>query len=223
MRIDISKLTLQIEESILATVLVCGWNLRAWTFLESVKGRHNIHLLCKNNKTVSFLRVARDVFEHGSIDLAILSFTVPHMFPEADFQSTPGYVSSYMTREQSGQVLSYRPTSRQGDDIVIWSLLANDDSRDSAEGLWRRRVRDDIDLIETGFLMSSAPRLRTKGLSWAPSSPFFKPIGESSSTQISSFRAVESSQSIPGRITERGLWAYWHVFEFDTLNISLPP
>lgn len=220
MRIDISNLTLKIKESILATVLVCDWNLRAWTFLESVRGRHNIHLLCKNNRTISFLRVVRDVFEHGSIDLAILSFTVPHMLPGRVLVSKQG-TSAFMTKEESGQVLSYRPASRKGDDIVIWSLLANDDSSDSPEKLWQKKGDKYVEnFVHTGFLMSSAPRLRTKGLSWAPSTPYFKPLYDSSSTQVTSFRALSSGDTWPGIITEKGLLAAWHVYEFDTLNIS---
>lgn len=219
MGIDISNLTLEVEEMILATVLVCDWNLRAWTFLESVRGRHNIHLLCKDNRVIPFLRVVRDVFDRGSIDLAILSFTVPHMFPEpaSGDEQGAGDKLLYMSREESGQVLSYRPAIRKGDDVIIWSLLANDDGCDSPEKLWQSRVRENS--VQTGFLMSSAPRLRTKGLSWAPSTPYFVPLREHSSAQVSSFRAFLSSDTWPGEITDKGLLAAWHVYEFDTMDI----
>lgn len=222
MGIDISNLTLEIEETILATVLVCDWNLRAWTFLESVRGRHNIHLLCKDNRVVPFIRVVRDILDHGSIDLAILSFTVPHMFPEAvsENEQKAGDMLLYMTREESGQVLSYRPASRKGDDVIIWSLLADDEGCDSPEKLWQSRARKhDGDLVFTGFLMSSAPRLQNKGLSWAPSTPYFKPLREISSTQVSSFRAFHSPETWPGVMTDKGLRAAWHVYEFDKLDI----
>lgn len=222
MGIDISNLTLELEETILATVLVCDWNLRAWTFLESVRGRHNIHLLCKDNRVMPFLRVVQDIFDRGSIDLAILSFTVPHMFPEpvSGDKQEAGDKFSYMTREESGQVLSYRPASRKGDDVIIWSLLANDDGCDSPEKLWQPRARKyDENFIHTGFLMSSAPRLETKGLSWAPSTPYFIPRREHSSAQVSSFRAFLSSDTWPGEITDKGLLAAWHVYEFDTMDI----
>ena len=171
MGIDILCLTLDFEETVMATVLVCDWNLRAWTFLESVRGRHNIHLLCKDNRVIPFLRVVRDVFDHGSIDLAILSFTVPHIFPKpvSGDKQEAGDKFLYMTREESGQALSYRPASRKGDDVMIWSLLANDDSCELPEKLWQSRARKyDGEFVHTGFLMSSAPRLQTEGLSWAP-------------------------------------------------------
>lgn len=32
-----------------AALFVCDWNVRAWTFLESMRGRRNVHILCKNN------------------------------------------------------------------------------------------------------------------------------------------------------------------------------
>lgn len=221
MSIDISNLTLEVEESILATVLVCDWNLRAWTFLESVKGREHIHLLCKNNRTIPFFQVVRDVFEHGSVDLAILSFTVPHMFPGRALGTNKQDLSPFMTREESGQVLSYRPASRKGDDIVIWSLLASDNGCDSPEELWGNKVRESNgEFVHTGFLMSSAPRLPTKGLSWAPSTPYFKPHHEDSSAQASSFRAFNGTETWPGLITDKGLVAAWHVYEFDVSNFS---
>ena len=220
MGIDIADLTITTEESILATVLVCDWNLRAWTFLESVKGRSNIHLLCKDNRTIPFVQIVRDIFEAGSIDLAILSFSVPHMFPPSKNESQVGF-TPYMTTEQSGQVLSYRPASRKGDDIVIWSLLSNEESCDSPEGLWRTKVRESIGyFVHTGFLMSSAPRLPMKGLSWAPSTPYFEPLREDKSRQVPSFRAFSSSDTWPGKVTDQGLLAAWHVYQFDTSNVT---
>ena len=216
--IDVSDLTLEIEESILATVLVCDWNLRAWTFLKSVRGRHNIHLLCRGNRTISFLRVVRDVLDHGSIDLAILSMAVPQMLPEV----SKVHESRFMTREEGGQNLSYRPASRKGDDVIIWSLLVNDDSYDSPEEFWRNkgpRYRFLENTVNTGFLMSSAPRLRTKGLSWAPTTPILKALHNSSSRQIAPFRAFNSTDTWYGSICDKGLLAHWHVYEFNVLNV----
>ena len=105
MQIDISNLTVEIEESLLATILVCDWNLRAWTFLESVRGQQNIHLLCKDNRSVAFFRVIRDVFERGSIDLAILSLTALHMFPGRVWN--PEHKFRSMGIEESGLFLRY--------------------------------------------------------------------------------------------------------------------
>ena len=218
MQIDISNLTVEIEESILATLLVCDWNLRAWTFLESVRGRHNIHLLCKDNRAVGFFRVVRDLFELGSIDLAILSLTALHLFPRRVCDAKQDTDDDYwsMRKEESGQVLSYRPASRKGDDVVIWNLLSHNDGCDLIEKFWRNNLGRNY--VMTGFLMSSAPRLRMKGLSWAPSTPYFKPLSENSSTQVSSFRAFGGGGTWPGLITDKGLLAAWHVYEFDVLD-----
>lgn len=212
MKTNISNLTLNTKESILATVLVCDWNLRAWTFLESVRGRHSIHLLCKNNKTVRFRDVVHDVLEYGSIDLAILSFTVPHMLPDSP------NLTGFWSREEVGQVLSYRPASRNGDDMVIWSLLANERACDSAEDFWHKVARISGDFVHTGFLMSTAPRLQTKGLSWAPCTPYFKPL--STAPGMSSFRAFLSNETWPGLIMDKGLVADWHVYESHASDIN---
>lgn len=218
MKIDISALTLAIEESILATVLVCDWNLRAWTFLESMRARHNIYLLCKDNKRISFFKVVSDVSNYGSIDLAILSLTVPHMLPEPMQGAPRGYrpdfdydLSKFMSSEKSGEILSYRPASRKGDDVIIWSLLVNNNKCELPEDFWRRNLGE---LIHTGFLMSSAPRVDARGLSWAPSTPYFKPLLDSTVAGVSSYRAFTGSETMPGVITEAGLVAGWLVFEF---------
>jgi hypothetical protein len=48
MQIDATRMTLQLQESILTAILVCDWNVRAWIFLEAMKGRKNIHFLCND-------------------------------------------------------------------------------------------------------------------------------------------------------------------------------
>ena len=226
MKIDISNLTLAIEESILATVIVCDWNLRAWTFLESIRGRHGIYLLCKDNRRISFIKVVSDVSKYGSIDLAILSLTVPHMLPEPKrivlrgFKpDTRDHSTKFMSSETSGETLSYRPASRKGDDIIIWSLLVDNDKCDLPEEFWRRNLGK---LIHTGFLMSSAPRVDARGLSWAPSTPYFKPPPDSPVNGISSFRAFGGGDTTPGVITEAGLVAGWLVFEFNNPKFGSP-
>lgn len=232
MRISISDLTLEIEESILATVLVCDWNLRAWTFPESIRGRHQIHLLCKDNKIISFRKVVQNIFRYGSLDLVIFGLTVSHMLPgsiqirslkgagplvyagiKLDNRDTP---PEYLIREEGGEILSYRPASRTGDDIVIWSLLVNEDKCDSPEEFWRSELGE---FIHTGFLMSSAPRLNIKSLSWAPSTPYFKPLADNPAAQLLSFRAFSGRETLPGKIIEKGLLADWLVYEFESRSI----
>ena len=53
---DASDVTVKCCEQILAMMLICDWNVRAWTFLESFKGRNNIFVLCKDNLIISVTR-----------------------------------------------------------------------------------------------------------------------------------------------------------------------
>jgi hypothetical protein len=46
MSVEINQMTLGLQESILAAILLCDWNVRAWTLLEALRGRKNIQILC---------------------------------------------------------------------------------------------------------------------------------------------------------------------------------
>lgn len=63
----------KVLESVISTLLICDWNVRAWTLLEAYRGNHALHLLCKNNETVLLRETWARVFLEGSIDLAVLS------------------------------------------------------------------------------------------------------------------------------------------------------
>ena len=231
MDVDISDLTVESEESILATVLVCDWNLRAWTFLESFRGRHQVYLLCKNQMTISFRELCLDVCHRGSIDLAIFTLTLGHMLPQGvdseELQEWSTYqvpklkgnlkasdVQTYIPRHIAGSYLSYRPASRKGDDVVIWGLLTSDIKFDSAEDFWLSRVFWS-DSVPTGFLMSSAPRANAKGLSWAPSTPYFKSTSQPLRPEDVALRAYSGVGTSPGFITDAGFISDWLVYEFD--------
>ena len=246
MNIDISNPSIQVKESILATTLVCDWNIRAWTFLESLRGRHQIHLLCKENRIISFRKVQMDVFRFGSIDLAILGLAVPHMLPQSgDIVTEDGVVrdgrlpSSFENRlepkvdntdivpeflrlEDAGSVLSYRPASRIGDNIVIWSLLTGEKKNDTPQQLWQENFADRAVLsgVMTGFLISSAPRLGTRGWSWAPSTPYFRSLTNSSLNQPT-FRAFAGKDTSWADITDKGLKGTWLTYEFEVETCSL--
>jgi len=167
MQIDATRMTLQLQEPTLVAILVCDWNVRAWTFLEAVKGRKNIHFLCKNDVIVNWRNLLRDVSEKGRIDLAILAQLAPRWLPS---QSSG---EDSISTENMGILLSYRPASRPGDDMVIWSLLTNlEKPIYSAIDIWKCQVGK---RVPTGFFMSSATRLRNKGFSWAPASPYAAP------------------------------------------------
>ncbi|KAA6411601.1 MAG: hypothetical protein FRX48_04881 [Lasallia pustulata] len=221
MQIDVTNLTLQLRESILACVLVCDWSVRAWTFLEAIRGRHQIYLLCKNDQVVPFKETLKIVLQEGSIDLAILAIAIPHLLPttkfslELEWQIFP-IRHGYLPIEAAGSLLSHRAASRPGDDIVIWSLLLREKIFYNAKDFWRGREGS---FLYTGFLMSSVSRLKVRGLRWAPSSPI---------TQLSSpdpvsgeahhYRAFDGIFTSLGTITKKGFLADWLLCDIDGLR-----
>jgi hypothetical protein len=61
---------IHLEDAILATLLVSDLDVRLWTFLEAMRGRDNVHILCQNNRILS----ARDLFRKFS-DMAGLALS----------------------------------------------------------------------------------------------------------------------------------------------------
>lgn len=84
MKVDINALTMELRESILSILLVCDWNVRAWTLLEAMRGRNNIHLLCKGNQVICFKKLLRSVHQEGRIDIATLFLTSQHLIPHLE-------------------------------------------------------------------------------------------------------------------------------------------
>lgn len=135
MSIDVTNIesqSVERQECILAAVLVCDWNVRAWTFLESIKGRQNVRILCKNDTTLSVREIINRVYAEGRIEMGILCHLLSNFLPRMGdgFEKTP--MEHYfrvgdISNEVSGTLLSHRPASRPGDDIVIWSLLLGGD------------------------------------------------------------------------------------------------
>ena len=239
MEIDTSgEDSVQLRETILITTITCDWNIRAWTFLEAFRARQSIHLLCKNNKTVSLRESVEIVHRNGSLDIAILLLTIPHLLPRVQYSegesiATPEkypeiwarkqmykpLYNGFLTVENSGKFLSHRPASRPGDDIVIWSLLLKETVYESAIDFWRSRQGD---IISTGFLVSTAPRVNIWRLGWAPSSPniFSNPSIESKTRSM----GFNDTSSEVGRITPDGLkadWLFYKVRKFKRLASKL--
>jgi hypothetical protein len=205
--IDATNMTLELQESILAAILVCDWNIRAWTFLEAMKGRRNIHFLCRNDVIVKWRSLLRDVSERGRIDLAILSQLAPQLLPS-------GNTSREVLRtENVGNLLSYRPASRPGDDVVIWSLLANTGKPIyRALDFWKSQIGK---TVLTGFLMSSATRLSEHCFSWAPASPYVAPRVDDAQSSQDFYRAFDGMGTEWASIEKSGLRASWWVYAFD--------
>ena len=165
---------MEVCETITGTLLVCDWNLRAWTFLEAFRGRENIYILCKENVTVPLKNTFDIVRRQGSIEIASLMLCRPHVLPSdakrlyRGRSSDDPFAKDFLSIGTAGTLLSFREASRPGDDIAIWSLLLNDKVYQNAKAFWKSRQGD---ILGTSFLVSSDPRLKKRGLGWAPSSP----------------------------------------------------
>ena len=212
-------------ETILVTILVCDWNLRAWTFLEAVRGRRNLYVLCKNQKAVSFREIVSIVHGQGSIDIALLLLTTPHLLPaNVDGSVYAGFMSGairepgpppvprgFLSIEAGGSLLSHREASRPGDDVVIWSLLLDDNVFNNAKAFWESK---EWHYMSKGFLFSSAPRLKTRGLRWAPSSPTTEILTDQLNGSRYRLLPMSGTDLGSGSITKDGFCSSWLMFEF---------
>ncbi|KAF8849854.1 hypothetical protein BDZ45DRAFT_603800 [Acephala macrosclerotiorum] len=230
MSIAINDLSFDLQESILAAVLLCDWNVRARTLLEALRGRNNIQILCADDEIISLKEILYGVQREGSIDLAILYLTSQHLLPgqpifpnrkvHKDWCRNETERNGILKVEEAAALMSLRHASRRGDEIVIWSLLHNDKDPSStlAQAFWNMRVGKHL---HTGFLMSSAPRgIKRKGLSWAPSRPALPPLtpteleGDKNFAR-ESYMPFDGNDTSLGTIAPWGLVASWlmHVFK----------
>ena len=214
MSIDASDLSIEVCELIVATMLVCDWNIRAWTFLEAFRGRESIYVLCKEGVMIPLRETIELVHSQGSIDIALLLLSVPHLLPpfvKKDFRpkSFSRSLNGFLMTEVAGSLLSHREASRPGDDIVIWSLLLDDAVHKNAKAFWKSRRA-----IGTSFLVSSAPRLKELGLGWAPSSPTAQLVQTTSNGPQTRLLAFDGSDSDVGLIVKDGFLAQWLMYDF---------
>lgn len=234
MEIDILNMTPPVCEVLLVTAIASDWNVRAWTFLEAFRARKSLHLLCRNNAVTSFKQIIEVVHRKGALDIGNLLPAMPHFLPSIDDRPLLGtlpqvrrdFEEGHMRIELSGSLLSHRAASRPGDDVVIWSLLMSEKTIFySAEMFWKSMQGDAFQSAEesgaifssaanirTGFLMSSTPRLKAKGLSWAPASPASHPSTE---LDKDTYNVYDGEESHKGLVTVDGLVADWLLFKFD--------
>lgn len=195
---------------VLSTLLICDWNVRAWTLLEAYRGNRSIHLLCQADETVSLLGLLKLVWATGSMDLAILVASSEHLVPFAEGEDCK-------TIEEAATMLSLRHASRAGDDVIIWSLLNSRTPTDDPLVFWRATKA-----VNTAFLLSTAPRLRDsdgrriRGFSWAPASPNARLqtrealIAPNRSQRYTIRHQVyDGNGSCVGAICDKGLTATW--------------
>lgn len=213
MTIDIAKPDIASMELILATILVCDWNVRAWTLLEALRARHNIHILCKNNRIIALKEVVNAVLDRGCIDIAAAFLSAQHLLPWRWFNRETNVTidkQGFVPLAVAADLLSHRHASRPGDEIVIWGLLMEDDVSATAEQFWRvqegRRV-------PTGFLVSDHPRIAgTKGLSWAPIRPNFPLLQRLNHDKL--LYPYGGEGTVVGQIERGGLDAVWSAHQF---------
>ena len=237
MDIDISNMTTAVCETLLVTAIVCDWNVRAWTFFEAFRARRTIHLLCKNNAVVPLKQVIEVVHRRGALDIAILLLAMPHFLPPLDdrilasrkSESRGGFIAGYLTVETGGSLLSHRAASREGDDFVIWSLLMSEKTIFyNAVAFWKSmqglafqtsaktgQIFSSAASVKINYLVSSAPRLKTRGLGWAPASPALQSPPQSEEYSLDGF---DGGPSESGFITVDGLVADWWLCKIDGTN-----
>jgi hypothetical protein len=222
--VNVSTTSVDDLERLLAVFLLCDWNIRAWTLLEGMRGRKNMHLLCKNDEVLSFYDLVLRLHQHGRVDLSALSLVAQHLIPAylrlvgcewnrpkyAEDWDDPGWeISGIVDPFEAGSLLSHRHASREGDNVVIWSLLCTQSVFYTAQSLWTNGMLMKGRLIPIGFLISSLPRLRKeKGLSWAPSQPDLPPT-DVNETHIRRFPAFSAHNSRRGIFTGTELRALW--------------
>lgn len=236
MEIDVHSLTMEVKETILATLLVCDWNVRAWTFLESMRGRTNLHLLCKDNETVCLKSLIESVNQDGSTELAVLFLTAQHLIPadiypiEKSSKKSWGYDQGFLNVEEAACLLSRRYASRPGDELVIWSLLCGNQAYQDPTAFWKAQLTETyhplvqsypgrFGITRTGFLVSSAPRITgQRGLSWAPSRPDIAYSDPPSQEKV--FCTYDGRDTAIADFDDRGLEANWLVSEFRCFKLA---
>ncbi|KAF8851732.1 hypothetical protein BDZ45DRAFT_140526 [Acephala macrosclerotiorum] len=216
--------TIELCESIIATLLVCDWNIRSWTLLESMRGRQHIYILFKNDMVLRLKPIIDQVCKHGRIDIAVLFLSSQHMLPSIEHEQTFLYPFGafeeqaslgYIGKESAAALLSRRHASRPGDDIVIWSLLTSDKPYYDAATWWKSNGNSFLGRpTRMGFLISSVPRIKNvEGLSWAPKQPGIHLLPSELGKQI--YQPQEDQLTHRAFVRDQGLLGEWGVHKFD--------
>ena len=234
MTIDISAHTIDAYESVLATLLVCDWSVRAWTLLEAMRGRLGLYVLCRHNLVISLEKLLESVHAEGRIDLVTLFLGRDYLFPPLagakEYDIFGSYISSELDLEiedgflsigEAAALLSHRHATRDGDDLLIWSLLIGDVEDKSPVEMWKRQIGKEIN---TGSLISSARRVQGHpGLSWAPYLPTVLQHNRGPSKVSKAYPAYDGTETCMGVITKEGLRAKWLVHRIPDLQIFESP
>jgi hypothetical protein len=218
---------MEVLESIFAILMVCDGNLRAWTFLESMRGRRNLHILCKNEIVIQLYDIIRRVHRHGRMDISILLVNAQHILPaQLPRPNSSGNVETWHQDRAKGLVdvveatflLSHRHASREGDEVVIWSLLCRETPCYTAVEFWSVFQGERFPSLPTSYLMNNLPRIKEplpclqRRLGWAPCRPNFPAAWDVRSSKRY-FIIPNSNQCREGRVSKEGFSATWLMSE----------
>jgi len=215
--IDLSTSNIETLETLLSILLVCDWNVRAWTMLEAIRGRNNINILCGDNKMIPLTSLFHTILNQGAIDLAVLLGSAQHLLPSDNVQK--------ICIEDAGFLLNKRHTSRPADAVIIWGLLNNLSGEKSASNIWKSQKG-----VRTGFLISSVSRLEIRGYSWAPRAPYIRPqkrsVSLNSSTQkmqnyMVCYQSYDGQGSYFANNLMPGLEGKWLVRDMTSKGLAL--
>ncbi|PMD14926.1 hypothetical protein NA56DRAFT_357969 [Hyaloscypha hepaticicola] len=218
--VDLSTPCIETLETLLSILLVSDWNVRAWTMLEAIRGRKNVHLLGKSGRLMSLLELFWKVMNEGAIDLGILLGSAQHLLLSSDPHAP-------ICVEDAAFLLSQRHASRITDEVVIWGLLSNLPGDPSPLKLWRSQP-----CVRTGFLISSAPRIEVPGYRWAPQSPYIRPQLRTVSLSnylvpgvhqhyMVCYQSYDGQDSYVARNTGSGLEGRWLVRDVDWTVLAM--
>lgn len=76
---NVTHLTVDIKGFLVVAVILSDWNARAWALLESMQGRQNIFLVCKDRKTVELGKIMMDIINHGHFEIIVFTWHLYHM------------------------------------------------------------------------------------------------------------------------------------------------
>ncbi|KAF2656680.1 hypothetical protein K491DRAFT_656018 [Lophiostoma macrostomum CBS 122681] len=213
-KFNAANVAISVLESIASVLLVCDWNLRAWTFLEAMRGRRNLHLLCNHDKVVNLRDVIYQVHTRGRVDISVLLVNAQHLLPA--LRTTPEDATEGLVDvREASFLLSHRHASRKGDEVVIWSLLCGNIAYYTAIDFWTAYREPDMRLIPTSYLMTNLPRIRKgRGLGWAPARPNF-PADWNVEARKRYFIVPTSNLCYNGHLDKDGFHSIWRFSEIQ--------
>jgi hypothetical protein len=224
---DISQSTVELQESIIAILLVSDWNGRSWTLLESLRGRQQIYLLFKGENVIELKSIVDSVCRYGHIDIAILFLQGYHMLPSVKLevylypsgQLEESMNGGFVSKELAASMLSRRYASRKDDEVVIWSLLTSEKASYTVKEWWKSRAESFNMFLPTNYLVSSVPRVQgIDGLGWAPSKTGIHLLPSELERKIFYPNAGGSAEKV--RIREDGIHGLWGIYTWRTDQVN---